>query len=112
MVTVGVTAPIDADLIPSELAGFPIISLRPAQPAGTDVIAGPLGLAVFSSAWRKTLASGESLFPKTKLVHVIAAVPAVAAIEMGRAHMRDAQPPLAIYQRTADATYVRALDFG
>lgn len=112
VVTVGVTAPIDADLIPSELAGFPIISLRPAQPAGTDVIAGPLGLAVFSSAWRKTLASGESLFPKTKLVHVIAAVPAVAAIEMGRAHMRDAQPPLAIYQRTADATYVRALDFG
>lgn len=111
VVTVGVTAPIDTDRIPPELASLPVVSLQPVQLAGTDVIAGPLGLEAFSNAWRKTLASIESLYPKTTLVHVIAAVPAVVAIEMGRAHMRDAQPRLAIYQRTADS-YTRALDFG
>lgn len=111
VVTIGVTAPIDPDQIPADLASLPIISLGPAQLPGTDVIASPLGLSAFSNAWRKTLSEIESSYPKAALIHVIAAVPAVAAIEIGRAHMRDAQPRLAMYQRTADS-YVRALDFG
>ena len=112
VMTVGVTAPIKADLIPAELTSFPVVSLRPGQATGTDVITGPAGLTAFSNAWRKALVSVETHFPKAAIVHVIAAAPAVVAIEMGRAHMRDAQPRLAIYQRTDDQTYVRALDFG
>jgi hypothetical protein len=110
VVTAGVSAPIDTERVPSALAPLPMVSLKPTQPPGTDLIASPLGLEAFSNAWRRTLATVESLYPMATLIHVIAAVPATAAIEIGRAHMRDAQPRLAIYQRTSDS-YVRALDF-
>ncbi|WP_425411886.1 hypothetical protein [Microbacterium trichothecenolyticum] len=64
-----------------------------------------------ASAWRRALANVEANYPSCERIHLLAAVPVVAAVASGQHHMRDAQPQLVVYQRTAEE-YVEALRVG
>ena len=110
VVLVSVSAPVSAHRVPEALTGLPIIRLFPHdQPASRDLISSRIALAAFSDGWRRLLNTVEADFPKARRVHVLAAVPTTAAVEMGRHRMREAQPALAVYQRT-EVGYTYALD--
>lgn len=107
---VSVSAPVSEQRLPEALTGLPVIRLSPhEQPASRDLISSRTALAAFSDGWRRLLNTVESNFPNARRIHVLAAVPTTAAVEMGRHRMREAQPPLAVYQRT-EAGYTYALD--
>lgn len=109
---VSVSAPVSEHRVPEVLAGLPIIRLFPQDRAASrDLISSRTALAAFSDGWRRLLNTVEADFPNTRRIHVLAALPTTAAVEMGRHRMREAQPPLAVYQRTEDG-YAYALDVG
>ncbi|MBL8932789.1 MAG: SAVED domain-containing protein [Kineosporiaceae bacterium] len=109
---VSVSAPVSEHRVPEALAGLPIIRLFPHdQAASRDLISSRTALAAFSDGWRRLLNTVEADFPNTRRIHVLAAVPTTVAVEMGRHRMREAQPRLAVYQRTEDG-YAYALDVG
>lgn len=109
---VSVSAPVSEQRAPEALAGLPIIRLFAEDHAASrDLISSRTALAAFSEAWRRLLSTVEADFPNTRRIHVLAAVPTTAAVEMGRHTMRQAQPTLAVYQRTEDG-YAYAIDVG
>jgi hypothetical protein len=110
LLTVNVTAHVKLDEIPPQVRGLPrvVLSLATETP-GPSVIDTRAALDRFSDGWQRALSFVEKEFPTVSRVHVVAAVPAPAAIQMGRLHMRDAQPELVIYQRTRAQGYVIAL---
>ena len=110
LLTVNVTADVKLDEIPPQVRGLPRVALSLAtETPGPSVIDTRAALDRFSDGWQRALSLVEKEFPTASRVHVVAAVPAPAAIQMGRLHMRDAQPELAIYQRTSALGYVKAL---
>jgi hypothetical protein len=106
-VDVSVTASVHLDRAPREVVNLPRVSLSAATP-GTDVIETKADLEAFARAWRSTLAKIETAYPNCETIHVLAAVPIVAAVSLGRHHMRDAQPSLEVYQ-LGDNGYSKAL---
>lgn len=110
LLTVNVTADVKLDEIPQQVRGLPRVVLSLATEASSLSVIDTRGaLDQFSDGWQRALALVEKEFPRASRVHVVAAVPAPAAIQMGRLHMRDAQPELSIYQRTSAQGYVSAL---
>ncbi|GAA2230765.1 SAVED domain-containing protein [Herbiconiux moechotypicola] len=107
VVAVSVSGVVDADRAQADLIGAPRVSLR-ASELGPDAIQTKSDLTAFASAWRRTLAKVESDYPACERIHLLAAVPVVAAVACGQHHMRDAQPALVVYQRAAEE-YVEAL---
>jgi hypothetical protein len=65
----------------------------------------------FALAWRDALARIESELPRVRVLHLVAAVPAPAAITMGRHRMRAAQPKIVVYQLRHNA-YEAAIEVG
>ncbi len=110
VLTVSVSAAVEPSRAPTKLASLPRVALT-AENIGPDSIQTKADLASFASAWRRTLAGVESDYPSCERIHLLAAVPVVAAVAAGQHHMRDAQPQLVVYQRTA-ADYVEALRVG
>lgn len=104
---VSVSGTISASDIPSELANAPVITL---SPVSADPVAGLIcsekALETFSDAWSQVLAKIEILWPTSNKLHLLAAVPASAAVTMGQRRMRDVHPGLIVYQRTSTGTYV------
>lgn len=67
-----------------------------------DVLGTPDALDNFTRAWRDLLAHTEAAHPGLATVDLFPAIPVTAAVQLGRAPMRDVHPTLRIYDRTAD----------
>jgi hypothetical protein len=90
---------------------MPVLELRPATLQPTpDLIDSRAALNAFGQTWRGALSLIEATFPKTRKIHLIAAVPTTAAVTLGRHHMREAQPDLVLYQRNDDDSYDAVLE--
>lgn len=98
-----VTSDVNAAHLPEAIAGAPRVEVRPADvaPAPT-LISHEQSLANFAQQWRAALATAESLCPTAQRWHLIASAPVSVAIEAGRAIMRDAHPPVTVYERGRD----------
>ncbi|MEO8528138.1 MAG: SAVED domain-containing protein [Pseudolysinimonas sp.] len=107
LISINVTADVDRAAIPDRLRALPEFELF-ASTQGPASISSRESLAAFGASWRGLMARVESEFHDVQTIHVIAAIPATAAIELGRAYMKDAQPEMVIYQREADG-YVAAV---
>lgn len=102
-VIVQVSAPVNAERLPSHLLSLPRVTLSPSdETPRPDLIGSVVALESFGLAWRDALARVESELPNVRTLHVVAAVPAPAAVTMGRHRMRSAHPTFVVYQRTAD----------
>jgi hypothetical protein len=96
----GVTSDVKLDLLPGEISALPRIDVRPhgVAPSPT-LISHEQSLALFATRWREALAMAETLYPRARRWHVVASAPVSIAVEAGRAFMRDAHPPVAVYER-------------
>lgn len=111
VVTFSLSGPVDLDAFPAELTGRPRYDLRA---TGVDlsptVLRSVEDLECFTEAWRRLLARLEAE-RRNQPISVIAAVPAVAAVHIGRALMRGAHPPLRLFDRDpASNTYAFAIE--
>jgi hypothetical protein len=105
-----ISSPVNPENLPADLRDLPRRVLRPVGQAPSPVlITSEQSLTNFASAWRTLLAEVESAYPGATRWHVVASVPVSVAVELGRAFMRDAQPPAKVYERT-DAGYLAVLD--
>lgn len=96
---VAVSGSATAGSVPPEIAGLPRIRLRPAKGGGrAGLVESEEDLAAVVRAWTDLLAKAETLYPKVKTLHVIAAVPVSVAVSMGRQRMRGAHPELVVYE--------------
>jgi hypothetical protein len=112
VVIVELSAPVKSDRLPSHLRALPRLTLSPSgEPPHPDILGSREALERFGLGWRDALARIESELPTVKTLHLIAAVPAPAAITMGRHRMRSAQPAMIVYQFVNDS-YVPALEVG
>lgn len=111
VVLVSLSAVVSRERIPDRLSGFPVLEVRPEnlQPS-PDLIDGRAALASFGQTWRDALSLIEATYPKTRKIHLIAAVPTTAAVTLGRHHMRETQPDLVLYQRCNDGSYDAVLE--
>lgn len=95
-----VTSDVKLDLLPTEISACPRIEVRPQKIAPSPtLITHEQSLATFALRWREALARAESLYPNARRWHLVASAPVSIAVEAGRAFMRDANPPVAVYQR-------------
>jgi len=78
--------------------------------AGVDVINSPEAVAAFRQTVRSLLSDLEVADKKMPVLHVVGALPIAAAIALGQARDPHVHPPFAIYWRTNDRVYERALD--
>ncbi|GAA4907685.1 hypothetical protein GCM10023405_31500 [Streptomonospora salina] len=95
-----ISSEVNRSLIPDHIATAPLIHVRPlgATPDPT-LMSHEQSLVNFAAQWRGVLATAESKYPNAQRWHLIAAVPVTVAVEAGRALMRDAHPPVTIYER-------------
>ncbi|MFD2415407.1 SAVED domain-containing protein [Amycolatopsis pigmentata] len=104
------SSPVNPENLPADIRELPRRVLRPvAQVPSPVLIDSEQSLTNFASAWRTLLAEVESAYPRATRWHVVASVPVSVAVELGRAFMRDAQPPVTVYERS-DAGYMAVLD--
>ncbi len=111
VVAVEVTASVRTERLPDDVACLPIARLHPADAApGPDLLGSRAALDAFGYSWRQFLAQLESDEPGVKRLHVVAAVPAPAAVAMGRFHRAYADPTLVMYELGDDGAYRAALE--
>lgn len=104
------SAEVDPSRLPEYLRGAPRLTLRPDDTAPTPMlITTEKSLRNFATAFRDMAAAAEQMFPGAKRWHLVAATPVSTTIEAGRAFMSEVQPPVDVYQRTADGDYGFAL---
>lgn len=104
------TAEVQRSKLPEPLQELPYFEIRPEGDLfGPGLVSHPDTLRNFADCWRSLLAEVETTCPRATRWHLVAATPLSAAIEMGRAFMRGAQPPVEVYERQND-TYVRAVE--
>ncbi|TLP70693.1 SAVED domain-containing protein, partial [Nesterenkonia sphaerica] len=107
VLTVNVSGVVDLGAAPADFAALPRVTLAADAP-GPDAIQTKADLAAFSRAWRSALARVEMDYPLCERIHMLAAVPVVAAVACGQHYMRGAQPALVVYQRAREG-YIEAL---
>ena len=109
-VIVELTSPVKESRLPSGLTSLPRVKISPTgQKPHPELISTRAALEEFGRAWREALARIENDFPDVRMLHLIASVPAPAAIAMGRYRMRTAQPRMVVYQLT-DEGYETAME--
>lgn len=91
---------------PAAVRGLPVARMEVAavDPA-PGVLATHADLDAAVAAWRQVLARIEMQCPHVRTLHVIAAVPASLAVNMGRSRMRGAHPDLVVYE-LVDGAYI------
>jgi 5-methylcytosine-specific restriction endonuclease McrA len=99
-----VTSEVNVSLLPAEIAHAPRLEISPvgASP-DPNLLTHEQSLVNFATQWRSALATAESLYPNAIRWHLIASTPVTAAIEAGRALMKDAHPPVTVYERKPDS---------
>jgi hypothetical protein len=103
---ISVSGSVDQDRLPEEIDdNYTIYELRPAEilPA-PGLIGNAESLEAFSRCWREVLANVEAQHHGVQEIPTFSAVPAAAAVSMGRHLMRAAHPPLLIYDRVTGST--------
>lgn len=111
-VLVELSGPVKEERLPDRLRELPRVTITPKdQPPGADLLGSRAAVESFALAWRTALARIESELPSVRVLHLVAAVPAPAAITMGRHRMRVAQPNFVVYQLRHDA-YEAAMEVG
>ena len=109
-VIVELTSPVKESRLPSGLTSLPRVKISTTgQKPHPELISTRAALEEFGRAWREALARIENDFPDVRMLHLIASVPAPAAIAMGRYRMRTAQPRMVVYQLT-DEGYETAME--
>lgn len=98
VVFVDVTAEIASARAPSELAAAPSVRVSIDGCPSVDAVATRSDLASFAKTWRGVLSLVEQKWPSAKRLHILAAVPAPVAIEIGRSRMRAVHPDFVLYQ--------------
>jgi hypothetical protein len=103
-VVFSISGPVDHQRLPEHIDDT--VSVYEVRPVGAapspDVLASAVSLDNFTRAWRDLLAHIEASHPGLKSVDVFPAVPVTAAVQLGRAPMRDVHPALRVYDRTPD----------
>jgi 5-methylcytosine-specific restriction endonuclease McrA len=103
-VIVELSAPVKENRLPANLKILPRFTLSPSDESPRpDLLSTREGLESFGLAWRNALARIESELPDVKTLHLIGAIPAAAAVTIGRHRMRSAQPAIIVYQFTNDS---------
>lgn len=111
-VLVELSGSVKEERLPEPLTELPRVTITPKdQPPRPDLLDSRAALESFALAWRDALALIESELPSVRVLHLLAAVPAPAAITMGRHRMRAAQPNVVVYQLRHDA-YETAMEVG
>jgi hypothetical protein len=99
-----VTSEVNTSLLPADIAGAPRIEVGPVGTSpDSTLMLHEQSLVNFAAHWRAALATAESRYPNAKRWHLVASAPVTVAIEAGRALMRDAHPPVTVYERKADS---------
>lgn len=109
-VIVELSSPVKESRLPSGLTSLPRITISPiGQMPHPELISTRAALEEFGRAWREALARIENDLPDVRTLHLVASVPAPAAIAMGRHRMRTAQPTMVVYQLN-DEGYEAAME--
>ncbi|WP_410574341.1 SAVED domain-containing protein [Amycolatopsis sp. cmx-4-61] len=100
-VLLSVSGSVDPGRLPPEVDDrYTLYELRPIEVIPTPTLIGNAAtLDAFSQAWRRVLAEIEIDHRGAPCIDVFPAVPAAAAVSMGRHLMRVAQPPLRVFDR-------------
>ena len=103
---VSVSGSVDQDRLPDEIDDrYTIYELRPADTLPKPGLIGSAdSLDAFSHTWREVLATVEAQHHGVQALPTFSAVPAAAAVSMGRHLMSAAHPPLDIYDRVTGST--------
>lgn len=111
LVTVSISGPVDLDALPEILRGAPRYDIRAeGVPLSPTILRSPEDLQALIDTWREVLAAIEADH-RNQPISLVLAVPAAAAVEIGRAHMAAAHARLRVFDRV-DGTYVLALETG
>ncbi|GAB4001405.1 SAVED domain-containing protein [Glycomyces albus] len=104
-VLLSVSGTVDPARLPTAIdSAYTLYELSPKSLTPTPaLINNPTSLDHFSRTWRELLATIEVEHPGAPAISVFPAVPAAAAVSMGRHLMRAAQPPLQIFDRMLDS---------
>ena len=108
IIAIDISAVASIDRLPSTVTAAPVVRFR-STVVGPQVVESREAIEEFAREWRSSMSRIEALFPSARRIHLVAAVPSVVAIEIGRAYMRDSQPELIVYQRTNIEEYVEAI---
>lgn len=109
VVNINVSAPVKDDNKPAQLSGLPSLTIElEGTQMGVGVIDSKDALSRFDATWRAALTRIEENWPRCERIHVLAAIPAPAAVQLGRSRMQTAQPRLVMYQ-LADNGYEKAV---
>ena len=101
---------VEATAIPAVLAALPVFTIGvEGRAPGPESIRTKGDLARFAEAVRQFFADREQDGKLIKRLHVLAAAPISAAIQLGRAHDAHVHPVLVLYDRTSAGTYKQAL---
>lgn len=104
------SAEVDTARLPADLADVPVFTLRPDGITPTPTLLEHEDtFTAFGKSFRDMLGAAEQAYPGAGRWHLIGALPVAAAVEAGRAFMRETQPPVAVYQRTVDGVYEAVL---
>jgi len=89
--------------LPTEVAGLPHFTLEPANEIPRPgLLRSAAALAAFSDMVRTLFANIEATSKHLRRLHVFAALPMSAAVELGRIHVPHVHPDLSIYSREDD----------
>jgi hypothetical protein len=106
-----VSGTIHPEEVPGTLSGLPVFTLRPdGVAAKPDMIRSRAGLDSYRSVLRMLFATIEADHKQVKRLHVFAALPITAAVELGRAPDPVVHPALLVYDRLDDGSYRPALE--
>ena len=109
VVNINVSAPVKHSNKTAFLQELPSMTIKPdGTQMGVEVIDSKEALSNFTATWRGALTRVEEVWPRCERIHVLAAIPATAAVQLGRSRMRTAQPQLVMYQLT-DNGYEKAV---
>lgn len=111
VVLLGLTAPVRLSRLPLQLAHVPVAQIGPNNMSpNPDILETRESVDAFAASWREFLAQLEDVFPNVRRLHVVAAVPAPAAVALGRFHRSGIDPTLIMYERHDDSSYSAVLE--
>lgn len=109
VVTFSVSGPVDLGALPEELQGKPRYDIRAeGVKLNPKVLRSSVDLEALINTWRVVLATLEANH-RNQPISLVLAVCAAGAVEIGRAHMRDAHAPLRVFDRINN-TYALTLE--
>lgn len=111
VVAIDVSGPVRTERLPEGIAGLPVARVHPAgRSTGHDLLDSPAAVDAFAASWRNLMSSIENDHSHVARLHVAAAVPAPAAVAIGRFHRPHIDPTLVLYELDDTTHYTPALE--